>query len=163
LSFEYATAVEMALMTKLLWAGFKSRYGVYPGTYLEQKMQEQHPKTTEQQLMENMKKLRMQAAAVRKGERMRDSPPESPKGSVQPRDVDLVNANNTPNQPRRRSEPQLYSGGLGAGIDISPLRASGSRAVSIRDPKTGKHATPTRVGKKKALAVGETIHEEDEE
>lgn len=67
-------------------------------------------------------------------------------------------------QPRRRdSEPETYTGTLGAGLDISPLRtSSSSRALAIKDPKTKTNRTPTKTSRRTSFAVGDTIHEENE-
>lgn len=64
---------------------------------------------------------------------------------------------------RRFSEPQIYTGSLGAGLDISPLRGmTSSRAIPIKDPKTKMHSTPTKGAKRASFAVDNTIHEESE-
>lgn len=192
LTFEAATEIELQLMAKLLKAGYKKVNGVYPGTYEESQRQERfaeererdgNPKTADTYLAANMKRLRMQTEALKekeeskkkvKEESKEDSPPQSPKGSLTPRDTDVMNSDNTPIRPgpplpadatdprRRLSEPQPYTGTLGLGLDISPMRpASGSRAIPIKDPKTKMYSTPTKQGKRASFAV-DTIHEENE-
>jgi hypothetical protein len=142
-------------------------------------------RTAEEIVADSIERLRQQNEELRNGRE--DSPPQSPMGTPAPRDVDTVNNNNTPidfdslllespirrrrsstnnGQPLRRlSEPQTYTGTLGAGLDISPLRAgSASRAIPIRDPNTKSktQATPTKAGKKISFTVDDTIDEEPE-
>ncbi len=168
LKFGKAIEIELQLMAKLLKAGYKKVNGIYPGTYDESQRQERLAEEREREanacLAANMERLRMQTEALKK-----DSPPQSPKGTFAPRDADAVDHDNTPirfpdtESRRRLSEPQPYTGTLGAGLDISPLRpASGSCAIAIKDPKTKMYSTPTKAGKRSSFAVGDTIHEENE-
>ena len=176
LTFAAATEIELQLMAKLLKAGYRKVNGVYPGTYEESQRQErlaeeqeryENQRITDAQMAANMERLKMQRAELKKDKQedsKEDSPPQSPKGSLAPRDTDLVNSDNTPIEPRRRlSEPQPYTGTLGAGLDISPMRAaSGSKAIPIRDPKTKLHSTPTKTSKRMSFTASDTIHEESE-
>jgi hypothetical protein len=163
LSFAEATQIELQLMSKLLKAGFKKLNGVYPGTYQESQARERLEEELERdvnnrvaEMAAHMERLRMHNEEL-KGKR-KESPPQSPKGSLGPRDADLMNADNTP--ARHLSEP--YAGTLGAGLDISPLRIpSSSRAIPIKDPKMMR-LTPTKLAKRPSFAVEDTIHEESE-
>jgi hypothetical protein len=177
LTFAAATEIELQLMAKLLKAGYRKVNGVYPGTYEESQRQERLAEEQERyenqmiidaQMAANMERLKMQRAELKKDkqkeEPKEDSPPQSPKGSLAPRDTDLINADNTSVEPRRRlSEPQPYTGTLGAGLDISPMRAtSGSRAIPIKDPRTKLHSTPTKASKRMSFTARDTIQEESE-
>lgn len=196
LMFDAATDIELHLMTKLLQSGYRKVTGLDLEELQrleEQQKRESDQKIAEQQKIEanqkiaetvmaaSMERLRKQNEELRK-----DSPPQSPKGTFAPRDIDTIDTNNTPinlgrlslnppaepsrrfstenELPRRRlSEPQHYTGTLGAGLDISPLRAlSGSKAIPIRDPKTRIQGTPTKASKRTSFVVGDTIHEENE-
>jgi hypothetical protein len=197
IKFAEAIEIELKLMTKLLQAGYKKAAGYDPGESVEMAKQREdeeaqkfaarlmtaNRKTAEDIMAENMERLKRQNEALRQGKE--DSPPQSPKGTPAPRDVDTIDTNNTPinlnrlslgtptprrrsstdndRPPRRLSEPQAYTGTLGAGLDITPLRAgSASKAIPIRDPKTKMQGTPTKASKKTSFTVNETIHEESE-
>jgi hypothetical protein len=189
LNFEAAIDIEMQLMSKLLLAGYKIVNGVYPGTDEEVLRQQIIADDLEKEankkmadMASNMERLKEQTEAVKKEtmkestkdklEKLEDSPPQSPKGTPAPRDIDTVDTNNTPVRPfvtddtpprRRVSEPEPYTGTLGAGLDISPLRTgSGSRAITIKDPKTKMYRTPTKSGRRTSFAVDDTIQEENE-
>jgi len=197
--FSTAIEVELQLMTKLLQAGYKKQNGYDPGESREMANQREDDeaqnaaartvtpnwRTAEEIMAESIERLKQQNEELRNGKE--DSPPQSPKGTLAPRDIDAVDDDNTPldldrlllgeptprrrsstdnGQPLRRlSEPQPYTGTLGAGLDISPLRAgSASKAIPIRDPKTKSktQVTPTKAGKKISFTVESTIHEESE-
>lgn len=127
---------------------------------------------------EAFKKKQDEALKKERNEEMKkdqeDSPPQSPKGTFAQRDIDAVDAHNTPIRrssltdsnpppPRRASEPRPSTGTLGAGLDISPLRsASGSKAIPIRDPNTKMYRTPTKAAKKTSFVASDTIQEENE-
>lgn len=197
LTFRAGIGIELRLMAKLLQAGYKKVNGVYPGTYDEPQRQERLAEEGKKQrvadtyLAASLKRLKLQTEAVKK-EKMhtevmkqdkpegkpRDSPPQSPKGTLAPRDIEVIDTNNnlidpgrrlsietdTPEPRRRLSEPQPYTGTLGAGLDISPMRAaSGSRAIPIKDPKTKMYRTPTKASRRTSFALDDTIHEENED
>lgn len=148
-------------------------------------------KTAEEIITASIERMKQQNVELKNGKK--DSPPQSPKGTLAPRDIDTVDTNNIPidldrlvlgdfTPPRRRSstensqplrrrlsEPQTYTGTLGAGLDISPLRAgSASKAIPIRDPKMQSktqpktQVTPTKASKKISFTVDDTIDEESE-
>ena len=173
LTFAAATEIELQLMAKLLKAGYRKVNGVYSGTYEESQRQErlaeeqeryENQKIADAQMAANMERLKMQTAEVKDENSKEDSPPQSPKGSLAPRDTDFINSDNTPVEPRRRlSEPQPYTGTLGAGLDIPPLRpVSGSKAVPIKDSKTKPYSTPTKAGKRTSFTPSDIIQEENE-
>lgn len=188
LTFNAATEIELQLMARLLKAGYKKMRGVYPGAHeaslrqqktAKEQERDENQRMVDEQMAANMERLRMQREELRKdkGEEVatEESPPQSPKGSLASRGIDVASSNNTPVEARhlsvpqvesgrRLSEPQPYTGGtLGAGLDISPLRpVSGSRAIPIKDPKTKMYSTPTKAGKRTSFTASETIHEESE-
>lgn len=157
---------------------------------LERKAKEKRVADTYNNMTANMARLKLQTEAVNKEnmqqetlmkeklkEKSEDSPPQSPKSSLAAPDTGVIDSSKNPvelghrlfgktdtPEPRRRlSEPQPYTGTLGAGLDISPIRvASASKAVPIIDPKAKTYRTPTRTTRRTSFAVGDTIHEESE-
>lgn len=182
LKFSDAIKLEMHLMRKIFKAGYKEVNGFYPGIEeppLQQILAEMRGEATqtsaELSMAASMERLRLQTEKLRK-----DSPPQSPKGTPAPRDIDVVDEDNTPvdldrlsltpvtstgDEPRRRlSEPQPYTRTLGDGLDITPLRSSsGSKAIPIRDPKMKMQVTPTKPSKRVSLRIDDTIQEENED
>ena len=182
LKFSDAIKLEMHLVRKIFKAGYKELHGFYPGIEeppLQQILAEIRGEATqtsaEISMAASMERLRKQTEKLRK-----DSPPQSPKGTPAPRDVDLVDDDNTSldlgrlslapvtptdDEPRRRlSEPQPFTRTLGDGLDITPLRSSsGSKAVPIQDPKTKVQVTPTKPSKRASLRIDDTIQEENED
>ena len=176
LKFADTIEIELRLMRKLLQAGYKKVNGVYPGTDEEsreqQRLVDERDREAKQKISDmtaSMERLRQQNEALKEKE---DSPPQSPKGSLAPRDFDVIDTDNTPIElgrhlakgtSRRLSEPQPYTGTLGAGLDISPMRpSSGSKAIPIKDPKTKMQITPTKSCKRTSFTLDDTIHEETE-
>jgi hypothetical protein len=169
LPFDTAIEIELKLMRRLLKAGYKKVNGVFPGTFEEAQQSQRvadaleetaNKKTADTYLAGQMARLRMQTEALK--ENKNESPPQSPKGTLTPRDDDTTLVCPPPELHRRVSAPQPYTGALGDGLDITPLRASGSRAITVKDPKTKIQTTPTKSGKRTSFTVGATIQEENE-
>lgn len=188
LTFEAATEVEMQLVARLLSAGRQKMNWASPGTHGGPNLQSVSTEELERNAGHNvaerfvrgsLERLRLQTEVLKKGKdeeqewyKDNNTPTQKSKVELTPRSVDFTSADHSPIDPgpssrveirRRLSEPQLYTGSLGAGLDISPLRnMNGSRAIPIKDPKTKMHSTPTKGAKRAIFAVGDTIHEESE-
>jgi hypothetical protein len=193
LTFEAATEVEMQLLAKLLKAGGKgqrlswnSSTG-YEDTSRQAIFAEDLDRNAglhlaEKQARGGMELLRLETETEANKRSEEEEPYKDNSSSkhssshsdLTPQKTSFPSVDNSPVDPspssashiemrRRFSEPQIYTGSLGAGLDISPLRGTtASRAIPIKDPKTKMHRSPTKGGKRASFAVDDTIHEESE-